>query len=303
MKCKNWKVWVRMVEFSSFHVSNTSQFETLLDWMCCKITQKHIQIKRRPAESARHPWRNWTVIVWIRRNRWTTSCGKMRTLHLSASPTTARRICYRWNTTTRGSPPSAFSFFSCAFPLCLPSPLGLLQSSAQCPLFPNGFLVLLFFSRTGHALLGLFTQKYPPDRVRLHLNMWSDLLSSLDVSMDCIDTFLWIGDGISDIIKSVKAILNQLVSRFSILINFWPPASNAKNYRHVHRNPDMCNIEWERSLSSFTSTPQYIELDGLDGEPVEFEWIIVPGHTTLQILQEIQNLMKDVSRLESTWIT
>ena len=46
-------------------------------------------------------------------------------------------------------------------------------------------------------------------------------------------------------------------------------------------------------MSWFTKSPQYKELDGLDGEPVEFEWRIFPGHTTLQILREIQKLMGD----------
>ena len=35
------------------------------------------------------------------------------------------------------------------------------------------------------------------------------------------------------------------------------------------------------------STDQHTGLGGIDGEPVEFEWMIVPRHTTLQILQEI----------------
>ena len=41
------------------------------------------------------------------------------------------------------------------------------------------------------------------------------------------------------------------------------------------------NIEWANRLEWFTSTNQYRELDGIDGEPVEFEWMIFPGHTTL----------------------
>ena len=31
------------------------------------------------------------------------------------------------------------------------------------------------------------------------------------------------------------------------------------------------------------------ELTGIDGEPIEFEWNIFPGFTSLLILQEIQN--------------
>ena len=32
------------------------------------------------------------------------------------------------------------------------------------------------------------------------------------------------------------------------------------------------------------------ELDRIDGEPMDFEWITFPGFTTLQILLEIQKL-------------
>ena len=54
------------------------------------------------------------------------------------------------------------------------------------------------------------------------------------------------------------------------------------------------NIDWENKLEWFKSTNQYRELDGIDGEPVELEWRIFPGHTTLQILQETQGLMRDL---------
>ena len=39
----------------------------------------------------------------------------------------------------------------------------------------------------------------------------------------------------------------------------------------------------------FKDSPKYKELDGLDGEPVEFEWKMFPGHTTQEILREIKN--------------
>ena len=38
---------------------------------------------------------------------------------------------------------------------------------------------------------------------------------------------------------------------------------------------------------------QYSELDRIDGEPMEFEWKIFPGSTTLKILAEIQNMMAE----------
>ena len=60
----------------------------------------------------------------------------------------------------------------------------------------------------------------------------------------------------------------------------------------------------ENSVSSLSQTKnrkpkwiglrltQYRELDGIDGEPMEFEWMIFPGFITLQILHEIKNLWK-----------
>ena len=36
---------------------------------------------------------------------------------------------------------------------------------------------------------------------------------------------------------------------------------------------------------------EYRELYGIDGEPVEFEWNIFPGHTILGLLREIQKTM------------
>ena len=38
-------------------------------------------------------------------------------------------------------------------------------------------------------------------------------------------------------------------------------------------------------------TSQYRELDRIDGKPIEFEWKICQGFTTLQILAEIQKMM------------
>ena len=55
------------------------------------------------------------------------------------------------------------------------------------------------------------------------------------------------------------------------------------------------NADWENKLSFFKSTNQYRELDGFDGEPVEFECITYPGHTTLQVLQDIHELMRELN--------
>ena len=36
------------------------------------------------------------------------------------------------------------------------------------------------------------------------------------------------------------------------------------------------------------------EMDRIDGEPMEFEWKIFPGFTTLEILAEIRVMMTDM---------
>ena len=52
--------------------------------------------------------------------------------------------------------------------------------------------------------------------------------------------------------------------------------------------------KWKEQLEWFTTTTQYKELGRIDGEPMEFEWKIFPGFTTLQIIREIQNMMDEI---------
>ena len=51
------------------------------------------------------------------------------------------------------------------------------------------------------------------------------------------------------------------------------------------------NTVWEEKLSWFKDSPQYRTLDTIDGEPMEFEWNIFQGFTTLQLVQEVQKFM------------
>ena len=48
------------------------------------------------------------------------------------------------------------------------------------------------------------------------------------------------------------------------------------------------NEKWQSQLKDFQPTNECTELFGIDGEPIEFEWTIFPGFTSLQILAEIQ---------------
>ena len=58
----------------------------------------------------------------------------------------------------------------------------------------------------------------------------------------------------------------------------------------IHENP-RANTAWEERLAWFKSSPEYRTLDRIDGEPMEFEWNIFPGFTTLQLSQEVKDLL------------
>ena len=49
----------------------------------------------------------------------------------------------------------------------------------------------------------------------------------------------------------------------------------------MNQNPTS-NTAWERQLDWFKDSSQNRTLDTIDGEPMEFEWNIFPGFTTLQ---------------------
>ena len=60
--------------------------------------------------------------------------------------------------------------------------------------------------------------------------------------------------------------------------------------RRLHDNPQS-NIAWEERLEWFKSSPEYRTLDRIDGEPMEFEWKLFPGFTTLQLSQDVKDLL------------
>ena len=62
----------------------------------------------------------------------------------------------------------------------------------------------------------------------------------------------------------------------------------------VNQNPTS-NTAWEEKLSWFKDSPQYRTLDTIDGEPMEFEWNIFLGFTTLQLADEVQKFMNKMS--------
>ena len=51
------------------------------------------------------------------------------------------------------------------------------------------------------------------------------------------------------------------------------------------------NDAWKQRLGWFKSSPEYRDLDIIDGEPMEFEWNIFPGFNTLQLSEEVKSLL------------
>ena len=62
----------------------------------------------------------------------------------------------------------------------------------------------------------------------------------------------------------------------------------------ANQNPQSDTV-WEDKLTWFKSSSQYRILDTIDGEPMEFEWNIFPGITTLQLCNKVQEFMSKMS--------
>ena len=62
----------------------------------------------------------------------------------------------------------------------------------------------------------------------------------------------------------------------------------------MNENPPS-NYAWEDRLTWFKSSSEYRALDTSDGEPMEFEWNIFPGFTTLQLVREVQEFLSQMS--------
>ena len=66
----------------------------------------------------------------------------------------------------------------------------------------------------------------------------------------------------------------------------------AKNHEHLQSKQ-----HWERTMEWFMNSPEYRELNGIDGEPVEFEWNI-SQETQYRLLREIQKKMAELNNSE-----
>ena len=63
----------------------------------------------------------------------------------------------------------------------------------------------------------------------------------------------------------------------------------------MNENPQSHNA-WEDRLTWFKSSPEYRALDKIDGEPMEFEWNIFQGFTTLQLCQQRPRVIVEIER-------
>ena len=61
----------------------------------------------------------------------------------------------------------------------------------------------------------------------------------------------------------------------------------------MNENPQS-NYAWEDRLMWFKSSSECRALDTIDGEPMEFEWNIFPGFTTLQLVREVQEFLSEM---------
>ena len=62
----------------------------------------------------------------------------------------------------------------------------------------------------------------------------------------------------------------------------------------IHENLQP-NAAWEPRLEWFKTSLEYRNFNRIDGEPIEFEWNIFPGFTTLQLSHKVQELLSRLS--------
>ena len=62
----------------------------------------------------------------------------------------------------------------------------------------------------------------------------------------------------------------------------------------MNQNP-LSSVVWEDKLTLFKSSSQHRALEKIGGEPMEFEWNIFPGFTTLHLCHKVQKFMNKMS--------
>ena len=64
----------------------------------------------------------------------------------------------------------------------------------------------------------------------------------------------------------------------------------------MNENP-LSNAAWEQRLEWFKTSQEHRNLDRIDGEPIEFEWNIFSGFTTLQLCNKVQEFLSIMSEV------
>ena len=67
----------------------------------------------------------------------------------------------------------------------------------------------------------------------------------------------------------------------------------------ILQHPDS-NEAWKNRIAGVKSVRSYRDYDGINGEPTEFEWNILPGFTTLQLFGKINDLLSDLGQTPET---
>ena len=67
----------------------------------------------------------------------------------------------------------------------------------------------------------------------------------------------------------------------------------------IHRHPESNEI-WKKRIEA-VATDSYRDYDGINGEPIEFEWNIFPGFTTLQLCDKVNDPLSDLGEAPETF--
>ena len=68
----------------------------------------------------------------------------------------------------------------------------------------------------------------------------------------------------------------------------------------VLQHPE-CNEAWKNRVAGVRAERSYRDYDGINGEPTEFEWNIVPGFTTLQFCGKVTDLLNTLGEALETF--
>ena len=68
----------------------------------------------------------------------------------------------------------------------------------------------------------------------------------------------------------------------------------------IHQHPES-NEAWKKRIEGITTDQSYRDYDGINGEPTEFEWNILPGFTTLQLCGKVTDLMSRLGEAPETF--